>query len=231
MAMLDLSQIWTKEISNRSLKEDIARQVAGRAKAGELIGVGSGSTSYLTILALGERVRQENLTVWVVPTSIEATLTCMYAGLSVLPNIPRAIDWCFDGADEVDSNNRLIKGRGGAMLKEKINFRAAQQILVVADESKSVNRLGAHFPVPIEVDPLSIPLVYERLLAMEHTTEVIIRQAVKKDGPVLTEKGNVIIDARFSLITDADEQFIMNLPGVYETGIFSGFTFERILNN
>lgn len=219
---------WSKEISNRKEKEHIAQLVALRAADGEVIGAGSGSTSFLTVLALGKRVETEGLSIRIVPTSIEIELTAHAVGLSVMSSVDRMIDWCFDGADEVDSTGRLIKGRGGALFREKVVFRASRKIVVVADASKDVNRLGEKHAVPVEVDPSWIRRVYGDISQMPHVSEVTLRMAVNKDGPVITEKGNLLLDVRMNQIEDSDEEQLMKMPGVYETGIFSGFEFERI---
>ena len=220
---------WSKEISNRKEKERIAKLVALRAADGEVIGAGSGSTSFLTVLALGKRVETEGLSISIVPTSIEIELAAHAVGLSVVSSMDRMIDWCFDGADEVDSTGRLIKGRGGALLREKIVFRASRKIVVVADASKSVNRLGENYPVPVEVDPQWVRRVFDDISQMPSVAEVTLRMAVSKDGPVITEKGNLLLDVRMNKIEDSDEAELMKMPGVYETGIFSGFEFERIM--
>lgn len=220
---------WNKEISNRKEKEHIAKLVALRAVDGELIGAGSGSTSFLTVMALGKRVETEGISIRLVPTSIEIELAAHAVGLNVISYPDRLIDWCFDGADEVDSTGRLIKGRGGALLREKAVFRASKKIVVVADASKSVDRLGEKYPVPVEVDPRWVRMVYGEIAKMPNVSEVTLRLAVNKDGPVITEKGNLLLDVRMNKIEDTDEELLMKLPGVYEIGIFSGFEFERIM--
>ncbi|HSF52689.1 MAG TPA: ribose 5-phosphate isomerase A, partial [Algoriphagus sp.] len=218
-----------KEISNRKEKERIAEKVAHKALDGEIIGAGSGSTSFLTVLALGKRVEAEGISIRIVSTSIEIELAAHAVGLSVISSIDSIIDWCFDGADEVDSANRLIKGRGGALLREKAVFRASKKIILVADASKSVVRLGEKYPVPVEVDPRWVRKVYGDIAKMPNVSEVNLRMAVNKDGPVITEKGNVLLDVRMNKIEDRDEAEFMRMPGVIETGIFSGFEFERIM--
>jgi ribose 5-phosphate isomerase A len=224
-----LGLTWNKGISNRKEKERIAQIVALKAVDGELIGAGSGSTSFLTVLALGKRVETEGISISIVPTSIEIELAAHAVGLRVMLSVDRMIDWCFDGADEVDPTGRLIKGRGGALLQEKIVFRASKKIVVVADASKSVNRLGERYPVPVEVDPRWVRRIYSDIADMPHVSEVSLRMAVNKDGPVITEKGNVLLDVRMNTIEKSDEAQLMKMPGVYETGVFSGFEFERIM--
>lgn len=223
-----LGLTWGRKITNSADKERIAERVASLAKEGEVIGAGSGSTSFLTVLALGRRA-QGGLRVTVVPTSIEIELACRAANLLVDSN-PTEIDWCFDGADEVDPEGRLIKGRGGALHKERRVFTMARKRVVVADNSKTVDRLGSVFPVPIEVEPDMIRYAYSRLHRLDRVQSAVLRMATAKDGPVITENGNVLVDVRFRTIAATDENNLLAIPGVCCTGIFSGFNFDRLMD-
>jgi ribose 5-phosphate isomerase A len=224
----ELGLHWGRPITNRDAKERIARTVAAEAASGDVIGCGSGSTSFLTVLELGRRRRVEGLDVLVVPTSIEIQLACEAVGLIVAPDAGAAIDWCFDGADEVDPDGRLIKGRGGALYRERIVFAAAARRKVIADPSKSVERLGSVAAVPVEVEPTLVRRAHAELAGLDHVEQVELRMAVAKDGPVITEGGRVLLDVRCSLIDDTDEARLSAIPGVVATGIFSGFSFERV---
>jgi ribose 5-phosphate isomerase A len=219
---------WCRPISNREAKEEIARAVAKRASSGEIIGAGSGSTSFLTVLALGERIVNEGLDVTVVPSSLEIELACYSVGLKASCAVPARIDWCFDGADEVDPNGRLIKGRGGALYRERFVFAAATRRVVVADISKTVARLGQNFPVPVEVEPSWVRSAYAHVSQLDHVSKVTLRMGVAKDGPVITESGRLLLDVAMSEIDHVDEGVLLSIPGVCCTGIFSGFDFERI---
>ncbi len=219
---------WCRPISNRDAKERIARDVARRASSGDIIGAGSGSTSFLTVLALGERVAAEGLDVTVVPTSIEIELAGCAVGLNISGTVPTRIDWCFDGADEVDPLGRLIKGRGGALYRERLVFIAANVRVVVADDSKTVDRLGRNFPVPVEVEPKWVRSAYNRISQLAHVSKVALRMGMAKDGPVITESGRLLLDVTMMQIDDADEELLLSVPGVCCTGIFSGFEIERI---
>lgn len=219
---------WNKPITNREAKMQIAQAVAMRVLAGEVVGIGSGSTSFLTVLALGERVQREKLAISVVPTSIEMELACHAVGLPVLSDVPLSIDCCFDGADEIDPSGRLIKGRGGALYREKLVFAATRKRLIVADKSKDVEHLGCKFPVPVEVKPQWVRLAYDRLHQMPHVEQVALRMGLAKDGPVVTESGNLLLDVKLNQITSEDEQALNSIPGVVCIGVFSGFDFERI---
>jgi ribose 5-phosphate isomerase A len=219
---------WNRPIANREAKEAIAQKVAALASAGDVIGIGSGSTSFLTVLALGQRVTTEGLPIRAVPTSIEIELACQAVGLDVTHSFPTRIDWCFDGADEVDPAGRLIKGRGGAIYRERLVFFTANRRVVIADASKTVTRLGQKFPVPVEVEPSWVRIAYDRLWELDHVVDVILRMGVAKDGPVLTEAGRLLFDVRMTEIDDTDEARILAIPGVCCTGVFSGFDFSRV---
>lgn len=219
---------WNKPISNRSVKEQIAKRVAQQVQSGEVIGIGSGSTSFLTVLALGQRVQEEGLSIGAVPTSLEMELACHAVGLRVHSDIPPIIDRCFDGADEVDPTGRLIKGRGGALYREKLVFAAANQRLIVADCSKDVSRLGSNFPVPVEVKPQWMRSAYQAICKLPHVVEVTMRMGQAKDGPVITESGNVLFDVRLSEISQYDELALQAISGVVCIGVFSGYSYQRI---
>jgi len=224
-----LGLTWGQDISHREAKEAIAAEVATRAEDGQAIGAGSGSTSFLTVLAIGRRAEAERLHVRIVPTSIEIALAADAVGLHVLSVVPDTVHWCFDGADEVDPDDRLLKGRGGALMRERVVFTSAEHRLLVADASKSVERLGSGFPVPVEVDPMWVQRAHDEVAALANVTDVSLRLASGKDGPIVTEGGGVLLDATFSTITVEDERALDAIAGVRGTGIFSGFDFERLL--
>jgi ribose 5-phosphate isomerase A len=218
---------WCRPITNREAKEIIATEVADRARPGQIIGAGSGSTSFLTVLALGARAASEGLNLRIVPSSLEIELACYAVDLEVC-NFPLRIDWCFDGADEVDPTNRLIKGRGGALHRERQVFAASVKRVVVADSSKTVRRLGEKFPVPVEVEPAWVRTAFDALSKLNHVSKVNLRMGIAKDGPVFTESGRLLLDVTMTQIDVSDEQLLLAVPGVCCTGIFSNFEFERI---
>ncbi|KHE70794.1 ribose 5-phosphate isomerase A [Halobacillus sp. BBL2006] len=222
---LAVSENWTGEISNLEEKVKVANRVSQFVKQGDVIGVGSGSTSFLAVKKIAERVKQENLEIITIPTSQEALLNCSALGLKTTSLSAAKPDWAFDGADEVDSNKRLIKGRGGAMFAEKLVMASAPKTYILVDESKFVTRLGEKFAVPIEVDPRAVNLV-ETYLNNLQVQEVDLRMAQSKDGPVITEAGNLILDARFGEISDEMEMKLSAIPGVVETGLFIDYSVE-----
>jgi len=216
---------WTKEISNREQKEAVAAKIAERVRDGDVIGVGSGSTSYLALLAISRKVKEQKLNVLAIPTSHEVSLTCSIMGLPTSTLLNARPDWYFDGADEVDPNKNLIKGRGGAMFAEKLVMKSAPENYILVDSSKFVSYLGEKFAAPIEVDPRAVNLV-ETELAKLGAKEVQMRMAVAKDGPVITEAGNLILDVRFAKIEDGFEKEVKSIPGVIESGLFMNYNLE-----
>jgi ribose 5-phosphate isomerase A len=216
---------WSGPISNRPAKEELGRQIAAKAKDGDVIGVGSGSTSYLAIRALGERVKKERLSVSAVCTSHEVTMACAAAGIPVTTLFNARPDWCFDGADEVDPDQNLIKGRGGAMFLEKLVMRSAAKSFILVDSSKMVKRLGEKFAIPVEFLPESLHVVERELLALG-ATELSLRLAVGKDGPIITQSGNFVFDVRFREIGKSMERDIKSITGVIESGLFIGHPVE-----
>lgn len=222
---------WSGEISNREEKEAVAERVARELQDGQVVGAGSGSTSFLALHAIARRIERDGLSVRAVPTSTEVALACAALGIPTV-GLPEARpDWGFDGADEVHERDgvvRLIKGRGGAMFREKLVMASQARTLILVDRSKLVDRLGSRFPVPVETHPWALPLVEERLRTLG-ATEVVARAAKSKDGPVFTENGNLILDAHFEEIPDALERDVKAIPGVVESGLFVGFPVEIFL--
>jgi ribose 5-phosphate isomerase A len=209
-------------------KEKLAAEVARQLQDGDIIGAGSGSTSLLTIHAIGERMKHDRLRCTAIPTSIEAELACIDAGIPVTTLLAARPNWSFDGADEVDPAKNLLKGRGGAMFKEKMLIHASPRPYILVDQSKLVGKLGEKFPIPVEVHPLGLRGV-ERALAKLGATEIMLRPAQGKDGPVITENGHLIVDVRFAEIVADTERAIKSIPGVIESGLFWGFPVETLV--
>ena len=223
-----IKNLWPDNIQNRESKQKVAMQIATKAIDGDTIGIGSGSTSYLALLAIAQRIKIEKLKIKAVPTSIEIALTCVRLGIPVISLNESRPDWCFDGADEVDPNNHLIKGRGGAMFKEKLIMSASERNYILIDHSKKVDKLGAKFSVPIEVFPSSLMIVEAKLRKLG-AYELILRPAQGKDGPVISESGNLILDVRFDDIDKEMEYKIKCITGVIESGLFQNLQAEVIV--
>jgi ribose 5-phosphate isomerase A len=216
---------WSDTIINQTGKLKLAQQIAAKVKDGDIIGAGSGSTVYLALFAIAERVRKENLNVRIIPSSLEITMTCSNLGMPVTSLIEDKPDWAFDGADEVDPNRSLIKGRGGALFKEKLLIRSSLKNYILVDESKLVEKLGSKFPVPIEVFPGALVYV-ESALRDLGIKDITLRAAKGKDGPIITENGNFLLDARFDHIPSDTEQKIKSITGVIESGLFINYDVE-----
>ena len=182
---------WSNEIINREAKERVAREIAATAKTGDVIGAGSGSTVYLTLFELAKRIHEEHLYLEVIPASQEISMTCIQLGIPQTTLWDKRPDWTFDGADEVDPDRNLIKGRGGAMFKEKLLIRSSGKTFIIVDPSKLVNILGSKFPIPVEVFPHALSYV-EKELRRLGASEISLRPAHGKDGPILTETLSLI---------------------------------------
>ena len=117
-----LSKIDFEDIKNEEEKKDVANKIANKIKDGDIIGFGSGSTAYLTIQAIAEKMQKENIKITAIPTSYEVELLCNFLNIPTTTLQNAKPDWSFDGADEVNQDNWMIKGRGGAMFREKLNI-------------------------------------------------------------------------------------------------------------
>lgn len=218
---------WNGEISHLEEKQAIAEKIAKLAKDGDVIGVGSGSTSLLAIKAIAKRMKEENLHITGIPTSIEIEMTCNHLGIPVESLYNAKPDWCFDGADEVTPEKWLVKGRGGAMFREKLNIANAQKTYILVDSTKFVNKVCEKFPIPVEVYPEAVNSVREKLFELG-ATEIEMRLAKGKDGPVITESGNLILDVKFDDVDETFENKLKSIIGVIETGLFIGYNVEVI---
>jgi len=220
--------VWSDNISNREKKQKVAEQIASKIRNGDIIGIGSGSTSYLAVLAIAEKIQNEKLSIKAIPTSVEIALTCRRMGIPITSLYEHRPDWYFDGADEVDSNNHLIKGRGGAMFKEKLIMSASPLNYIIVDDSKLVDKLGSKFPIPVEVFPDALMHVESELKKLG-ANEIILRPAQGKDGPIVSENGNLILDVRFDSIDKDMEYKIKCITGVIESGLFQNHPVEILV--
>ena len=207
----------------KGLKERAALEAVKMIRDGAIVGLGTGSTAALAIADLGRRVREEGLEIIGIPTSYQSAMIARENGIVTrsLDDVPK-IDIAIDGADEVDPKKNLIKGGGGAHAREKVVDGLADLFVVVVDDSKLVKHLGEKCPVPVEVLPFAVNPVMKKLQAMGGNP--VLRMGVKKDGPVITDQGNMVIDVRLPEIKDpkALELELNNIPGVVENGLFVG---------
>ena len=214
------------------MTSDLEKEAAARAslryvKDGQVVGLGTGSTAACFIRLLGEKV-QNGLRIRGIPTSERSRDLADSLGIPLITlNECQEIDVTVDGADEVDSQLRLIKGGGGALLREKIVASASRQLVIVADASKRVAALGA-FPLPVEVIKFAQPLIAKKIAALG--AEVRLRRLA--DGsPFLTDENNHILDCRFGVISDPEAlaRKLSDMPGVVEHGLFIGMASTVIL--
>ena len=219
---------WAGEISYLEEKRRLAEHMALRLRDGDIVGVGSGSTAFVTFQALAEKSQREKLRFTAIPTSKELALACSVLNVPTATLFEARPDWAFDGADEVDKDHNLLKGRGGAMFKEKLNIISSPENYILIDKSKQVDKLGKRFPIPVEIYPDALPLVESALLDMG-ASEVMLRLAKKKDGPVITESGNFILDARFPEIVSTLETDLKRITGVIESGLFIGYDIKVVV--
>jgi ribose 5-phosphate isomerase A len=214
------------ELSPDAQKRNAAEAAVAHVKDGMVVGLGSGTTAAFAILALGERRKHENLQVLGVPSSYQAFQLAVQAGIPVTTLEEHAIiDVNIDGADQIDPQLNLIKGMGAALTREKIVSASSRRNIIIADEKKKVKILGeGNHPVPLEVVPFAIPLVQHRVQALHGSP--MLRETKGKLGPVISDNGNVVMDATFGDIKDAKllEQQLKMIPGVVETGLFIGLT-------
>ncbi|MCK4246908.1 MAG: ribose 5-phosphate isomerase A [Methanomicrobia archaeon] len=200
------------------LKKLVGKYAADLVKDGDVIGLGTGSTTLEFINSLGERIKKEEIEVYGVPTSFQSKILGIENNITIVSIDQYPPEKAFDGADEVDPHNFLIKGRGAAILQEKIIDYASKEFYVLIDESKLVKNLGEKAKIPIEVLPHAWKIVSEKLKDLNPE----LRMAVHKDGPVITDNGNFIIDLTFLVDNPEEkEKELNNIPGVVENGIFT----------
>jgi ribose 5-phosphate isomerase A len=206
--------------ANSQEKEAAGRAAAKLVRDGDVVGLGTGSTAYFAVLALGERVKA-GLKIIGIPTSIQTADLARTLGipLTTLDEHPE-IDITIDGADEVDPKLNLIKGGGGALLREKVVASVTKKMIVVADSGKIVATLGK-FPLPVEVISFARTVVEKKIVSLGATPKL----RTKPDGsPYLTDNGNQILDCSFGTIADpaALARELNGMPGVVEHGLFIG---------
>ena len=222
-----LTKVEFNNINQREEKEKIAKQITEKVKDGQVIGFGSGSTSYLTVIEIAKKIKEESINIIAIPTSLEIKMLCARLEIPTASIMEMKPDWSFDGADEVDNNNWMLKGRGGAMFKEKLNIANSPITYILIDKSKRVENLDSKFKVPVECFPEAINYVKEELVKLGGK-EIELRRAIGKDGPILTENNNVILDVKVEKITKELEKEIKAIPGVIESGLFIGYNVEIV---
>ena len=210
------------------LKEQAAAEAVKYVEDGMVVGLGSGSTASIAIRLIGDRVKAEGLEIVGVPTSRTSDLLGRAVGIKIvdLDDHP-TVDLTIDGADEVDPRLDLIKGLGGALVREKVVAAASAVEIIVADDSKLVEYLGQKAPLPVEIVKFSFKTTIRRLSALGCAP--VLRMG--EDAPFTTDNGNYIADCRFARIDDpvAMESTINNIPGVVDNGLFVGRVSKAII--
>ncbi|WP_149737186.1 ribose-5-phosphate isomerase RpiA [Rhizobium sp. RU20A] len=216
----------------RQMKIKAAEAALSHVEDGMRLGIGTGSTAEEFVRLLAEKVAG-GMRIEGVPTSERTARLCLELGISLksLDELPE-LDLTIDGADEVDGKLRLIKGGGGALLREKIVAAASARMIVIADETKVVDTLGA-FKLPIEVNAFGLVATRK---AVEKTAarlglsgEIVVREG--GDGPFMTDGGHLILDASFGRIPDPEAlaSALNFIPGVVEHGLFIGIASLAII--
>ena len=208
------------------LKKLAGEKAAEYVKDGMVVGLGSGSTVRYTILKLGEMLK-DGLDIISIPTSIETENLARTLGIKISSlNEYSEVDLTIDGADEVDKNLNLIKGGGGALLREKMVAHASRYEIIVVDESKISEYLG-NFPLPVEIVKFGYKRTINTLKNLGCTPKIRMR-----DNKIfITDNGNYIVDCKFERIEKPSEleMEIDKIPGVVETGLFVGLANEVIV--
>jgi len=204
-------------------KKRAALEAVKHVREGFVVGLGSGTTVAYVIQEIGERIRREGLRVLGVPTSHQALMLAVSCGIPLTTLDERSkLDLAIDGADQVDGELNLIKGMGGALMREKIVASAAKRFVVVVDETKLAEKLGINQPIPLEVLPFALSTVVARV--EELGGKPVLREGKRKVGPVVTDNGNFILDVEFGSVDALDklDVAVKLIPGVLETGLFLG---------
>jgi ribose 5-phosphate isomerase A len=214
-------------------KQAAAEHALAGIESGMTLGLGTGSTTARLIAAIGRRIAADGWRLRGVPTSFSAAALGRSAGIRIvtLADVDR-IDVAFDGADEFDAAGHLVKGGGAAHTQEKVVDGFADRFVVLVDDSKRVDVLGRAFPVPVEVLPFALPAVQRRLSGMGARSQ--LRTGTGKDGPVVTDHGNLVLDVYLeggALDPEATSRLLHEIPGVVEHGLFVHLAHEIVIGH
>jgi ribose 5-phosphate isomerase A len=215
----DLIELGKKMAAEKAVEENIREKM--------VVGIGSGSTVVYAIKKIAEMNNKRNLDLKCIPTSFQSYQLIIDNNLHLvsLDQYPE-IDVTIDGADEIDKNLNLIKGGGGCLVQEKIIAFFSKILIIVADFRKNSKFLGENWKkgVPIEVIPMAYKAIMKKLEQLGG--KPILRMAIAKAGPLITDNGNFIIDVDFGIIKEPSllNDKILHIPGVVDTGLFIGMT-------
>ncbi len=208
-------------------KQLAAEKAVSYLEDGMTIGLGTGSTAYWAIEKIGEKVRRENWKIKAIATSIRSEEHARSLGIPIFDfSVIKSIDITIDGADEVDAKLQLIKGGGGALLREKIVATNSKKMIVVADESKWVKILGK-FPLPVEVVQFGWMRTFEKLKSLGCEAN----RRMQGNDPYITDNGNYIIDCEFTEIKDPPvlHDLVNAITGVVDNGLFIDIATQLVL--
>ncbi len=216
------------EMDVEKAKMMVAKEASKLVDDGMVIGLGSGSTVDFFIKEVGKRISREGLEVWCVPSSYQSHILAIENGFFITDLFQVGeLDLCIDGADQIDGNLNCIKGRGGALLREKIVAQASESVVIIVDSSKLSERLN--FSVPVEVLPFAYGSVKRKIEKIGG--KVMLRSSDSKVGPCISDNGNFILDVDFGTLEDPEKLEIeLNcIAGVVENGIFPSKIIDRVV--
>ena len=199
----------------RALSSDALKMV----KDNYVLGLGSGRAATSIVRSLGLYLKENKIKIKAIPTSLQIKIEAEKEGIPIIEaDQIEHIDIVFDGADQIDENKNMIKGGGGALLREKILINTANKVIIIADESKFVKKLNRN--VPVEVHPFARNIAAKQLQKYGGKPNLRI---IERDYPFVTENGNVILDCDFGEISKPKELAIkiIEIPGVIEVGLFN----------
>ena len=199
----------------RALSSDALKMV----KDNYVLGLGSGRAATVIVRSLGSYLKENKIKIKVIPTSLQIKIEAEKGGIPIIEaDQIEHIDIVFDGADQIDENKNMIKGGGGALLREKILINTANKVIIIADESKFVKKLNRS--VPVEVHPFARNIAAKQLQKYGGKPNL---RVIERGYPFVTENGNVILDCDFGEISKPKELAIkiIEIPGVIEVGLFN----------
>jgi len=214
-----------------AMKEAAAEKALSRVKSGMILGLGTGSTMEIFLSKLANVLKEHRLVdVRGVPTSERTASVACRLGIPLTDLDDRGVDLCIDGADCVTADLTLVKGYGGALLREKIVAESAREFIVIADESKLVEKAGGRgFPIPVEIEPFGFIWTMKRLF--EKCGKPLLRRDEKRNNVWLTDGRHYIVDVETEVLEDPAEfdARLRSIPGVIETGLFCGLAGRAFL--
>lgn len=218
--------------SNTELKKMVGVGAADLILDGMRVGIGTGSTVAFFIMELGRRIK-EGLNIQGVATSYQSRLICSQYGIPLIDSmLINHLDIAVDGADEIDPSLNAIKGGGAAHTIEKVIASMSDEFILIADETKLVSHLCEQFPLPVEVIPGALTLAIKKIRDLGG--EPLIRMAIRKDGPIITESGNFILDIAFKSVPkdlNVLNAYLKNIPGLLETGLFLSIAKKALVSS